>query len=325
MRAMLFAAGLGTRLRPLTEERPKPGVPVALRPLAALALAHLAQAGAVRVVVNTHHLGASLPGLLGRHAPDGLDLRFVQETALLGTGGGLRHAAHALLEGAGNDELVIVMNGDVVFAPDLARAIAHHRAIDAIATMVVRATPGNDGHGAVEIDAAAGLVRRLHRLPEVAPAGLLPVTFTGVHVLSRRAFADLPSEGCIARRAYRRWIDRGERVGAMVDDSPWRDLGTLGEYLDGNLDLARGSLASPYVTPGVNGSLVASDARVASTARMERCVVGPGASIAAGVQLARVVVWDGVAVVEDAHDAVITPRGVVQVGPGALAESTASG
>jgi len=325
MRAMLFAAGLGTRLRPLTDERPKPGVPVALRPLASLALAHLARAGVERVVVNTHHLGASLPGLLRPHAPSGIDLQFVQESALLGTGGGLRHAARALFEGAASDELVVVMNGDVVFAPDLARAIAHHQSIDAIATMVVRATPGSDGHGAVEIDAAAGRVKRLHRLPDVAPPGLLPVTFTGVHVLSRRALADMPAEGCIARNAYRAWIDRGERVGAVLDESPWRDLGSLREYLDGNLDLAGGLLASPYVTPGLNGSLVATDARVASSARLDRCVIGPGASIGAGVHLKGVVVWDGVCVAEDAHDAVITSRGVVRVGRGALAESTASG
>jgi mannose-1-phosphate guanylyltransferase len=325
MRAMLFAAGLGTRLRPLTDERPKPAVPVALRPLGSLALAHLAQAGASRVVINTHHLGAALPGLLAPHAPDGLDLRFVHEPTLLGTGGGLRHAASVLLEGAGDDELVVVMNGDVVFAPDLERAVAHHRAVDAIATMIVRATPGSEGHGAVEIDAYAGLVRRLHRLPDVAPASLLPVTFTGVHVLSRRAFADLPVEGCIARKAYRRWIDAGERVGAVIDEAPWRDLGTLREYLDGNLELAGGALASPYVPPGQAGSLIAPDARVASTAMLDRCVIGPRATVAGGVRLSRVVVWDDATVTQDASDAVITPRGLVPVAPGALAEAAASG
>jgi mannose-1-phosphate guanylyltransferase len=325
MRAMLFAAGLGTRLRPLTDERPKPAVPVALRPLASLALVHLAQAGAERVVVNTHHLGGALPGLLAPHAPAGLRLHYVHEETLLGTGGGLRHAEPTLLENARDDELVVVMNGDVIFAPDLARAVAHHRSLDAIATMVVRATPGSDGHGAVEIDAAAGLVRRLHRLPEVAPAGLLPVTFTGVHVLSRRAFEDLPTEGCIARKAYRRWIDAGERVGAVIDETPWRDLGTLREYLDGNLDLAAGTLSSPYVTPGAHGSLVAPDARVAASARVERCVIGAGSTVAADVQLTRVVVWDGVDVVRDACDTVITPRGVVRLAPGVLAESAASG
>jgi mannose-1-phosphate guanylyltransferase len=325
MRAMLFAAGLGTRLRPLTDERPKPGVPVAMRPLASLALAHLAQAGASRVVVNTHHRGEALPGLLAPHAPGGLDLRFVHETVLLGTGGGLRHAAPALLEGANEDEVIVAMNGDVVFAPDLARAIAHHRVNDAIATMIVRATPGSDGHGAVEIDARTGLVRRLHRRPENAPEDLLPVTFTGVHVLSRRAFADLPAEGCIARTAYRRWIDAGERVGAVLDEAPWRDLGTLRQYLDGNLELASGALASPYVQPGSAGSLIAADARVTSTATLERCVVGARATIAPGVHLARVVVWDGVTVTTDASDAVITPRGVVRIAPDTLAEAAASG
>jgi len=229
MRAMVFAAGEGTRLLPLTSERPKPGVPVANRPLASLALAHLARSGARQVVLNAHHLGQRLPALLAEFVPAELRVTYVQEARLLGTGGGLRHAAGALLEGAAADEVVVVMNGDVVFAPDLARAIAHHRATDAIATMIVRATPGSDGHGAVEIDARRGLVGRLHRLPAAAPAGLVPVTFTGVHVLSQRAFADLPEEGCIARAAYRRWLDGGLRVGAVLDESPWRDLGRLRE------------------------------------------------------------------------------------------------
>ena len=325
MRAMLFAAGLGTRLRPLTDERPKPTVPVANRPLAALALAHLAHAGVRRVVVNTHHLGAELPGLLAPHTPPGLDVRYVHEARLLGTGGGLRHAARALRVGADDDELVVVMNGDVVFAPALARAIAHHRAIDAIATMIVRATPGSDGHGAVEIDVRSGRVGRLHQRPVAAPPGLVPVTFTGVHVLSRRAFADLPEEGCIARAAYRRWIDTGERVGAVLDESPWRDLGTLREYLDGNLDLASGALRSPYVGVGAAGSLIAAGVRIHASASLQRCVVGAGAVVGPGVRLEGVVVWDGACVMRDARDAVVTPRGVVDLADAGLAAAASSG
>ena len=311
---MVFAAGLGTRLLPLTTERPKPGVPVANRPLASLALAHLAAAGAERVVVNTHHLGERLPGLMAAHVPATLRVSYVQEARLLGTGGGLRHAASALLQGAGDDEIIVVMNGDVVFAPDLPRAIAQHRASGAIATMIVRATPGSDGHGAVEIDAPSASVRRLHQLPAMAPAGLLPVTFTGVHLLSRRAFADLPTQGCIVRSAYRRWIDAGQLVGAVLDESPWRDLGTLREYLDGNLELASGRLASPYVSPSPSGTLIAAGARVHESARLIDCVIGEDAVVGEGVTLERVVVWDGARVDESARDAVVTASGVVAVG-----------
>lgn len=305
MRAMIFAAGLGTRLRPLTDERPKPGVPVANRALASLAVAHLASAGARHVVVNTFHLGERLPALMAAHVPAGLRVTYVQEARLLGTGGGLRNAQSALLEGAAQDEVVVVMNGDVVFAPDLERAIAHHRATGAVATMIVRATPGSEGHGAVEIDAERGRVGRIHQLPVAAAAGLVPVTFTGVHVLSQRAFAELPAEGCIVRTAYRRWIDAGVVVGAVLDESPWRDLGTLREYIDGNLELASGRLASPYVVPSADGTLVAEGARVHESARLAQCVIGAGAVIDAGVTLERVVVWDGAHVTQSARDAVV--------------------
>ncbi len=83
MRAMVFGAGLGTRLRPLTDQRPKPGVPVANRPLASLAVAHLASAGARHVVMNTFHLGERLPALMAAHVPAGLRVTYVQEARLL--------------------------------------------------------------------------------------------------------------------------------------------------------------------------------------------------------------------------------------------------
>jgi len=314
MRAMVFGAGLGTRLRPLTEERAKPAVPVANRALASLALAHLRDAGAQRVVLNAFHLGAELPAWIDADLPNGMRVTYLQEPRLLGTGGGLRNAASALLDGADDDEVIVVMNGDVVYAPDLAAAMKQHRASGAIATMIVRATAGSDGHGAVEIDAERGCVGRIHQRPNVVPRALVPVTFTGVHLLSPRAFRDLPAEGCIVRSAYRRWIDGGLFVGAVVDESPWRDLGTLREYLEGNLELASGRLTSPYVTPSATGTLVAASARVHQSAKLDACVIGAGAIVDAGITLDRVVVWDGAHVTASARDAIVTRRSVVPVG-----------
>ena len=123
MRAMVFGAGLGTRLRPLTDERAKPAVPVANRALASLAIAHLGNAGAQHVVLNAFHLGAELPTWIDASLPAGMRVTYQQEPRLLGTGGGLRNAAPALLDGADDDELLVVMYCDVVYAADLARAM----------------------------------------------------------------------------------------------------------------------------------------------------------------------------------------------------------
>ncbi len=314
MHAFLLAAGLGTRLRPLTLARPKPVVPVANRPLGAFAMAHLASAGVTRIVANVHHLADIAEAQLAAAAPAHVTLRVIREAHLLGTGGGLKNAWPLLRENAAADAPIVVMNSDILFAPDIARALETHRALDAVATMVLRPDPNVARYGAVEID-ESHRVRRLLGKPE-SPAGspeLTPFMFTGVHILAPEAIDDLPAEGCIIQNSYRRWVDSGRTVAAIVDETPWRDLGTLEQYLAANLDLASGALRSPLVEPSPSGSLIHPTANIASDAVLDRCVVGAGATVASGVTLRRSVVWDGCAVTAD-HDGVcVAPNGITAI------------
>lgn len=305
---MMLAAGLGTRLRPLTDERPKPVVPVANRPLAWFTLDHLRRFGIAEVAVNTHHLGEIVAARLRAEGPRGLDLRFFPETELLGTGGGIRNAARHLAEAG---RTVLVMNSDILFGPDLTGALALHRRLGAVATMVLRPHPDPDRLGSVEID-AEGRVRRLLGAPAASPTPLTKWMFTGVHVLSPEAFADLPSAGCVIRTAYRRWIDGGAVVGGWVDRSPWRDLGTPTAYLAANLDLATGRLAWPGLGPGA-GAAIHPTARIAPSADVRESVVGAGAVVRDGVRLRRAVVWDGASVEASGREVVITPRRTVAI------------
>jgi NDP-sugar pyrophosphorylase family protein len=301
MRAMVFAAGLGTRLRPLTEELAKPAVPVLHRPLVGYALDRLRRAGATDVVVNVHHRAEDVERAAGA------GVVFAREERLLGTGGGLANAVHVQSRSLGRDldrdELLVAFNSDIVFDADLEAAIAHHRTLGAFATMVLRADPEVARYGAIEID-ASGVVRRLLGAPDAIP-GLRPLMFTGVHVLSARAIADLPDEGCVIREGYRRWLDRGESIAGFEDARPWRDLGTPREYLAANLDLARGALRWPGHAP----------AAIHPSARVEGevvdCVVGERAEIARGVRLERCVVWPGTPVRADARDAILIPGSIV--------------
>lgn len=308
MHAMVLAAGLGTRLRPLTLERPKPAVPVGNRPLACFALDTVASLGIRRAVVNTHHLGHALPGWLEPEAPRELALSFVHEPELLGTGGGLRNAWSLLRDG---DDPVVVVNGDILFEPDLRAALEVHRRLDAVATMVLRPDPRARDFGSVELD-GEGRVRRLLGRP-VHPGPLATYMFTGVHVLSPRAVADLPETGCIVRESYRRWVDRGEVVAGHVDRSAWRDLGTLPAYLAANLDLAAGEGAWPGVAPPDGRGLVHPEARIDPDARIAHAVVGAGAEVAPGATLDRVVVWDGARAEGALRDAVVTRQRVVPI------------
>ncbi|MEZ4254458.1 MAG: sugar phosphate nucleotidyltransferase [Polyangiales bacterium] len=308
VRAMIFAAGFGTRLRPLTDVVPKPLVPVGLRPLMAFAVDHLAAAGARHIVANAHHLAPEVECVAPTLAPAGATLDVVTEPKILGTGGGLRNAWKHLR----GDGPVVVMNGDILFAPNLEAAVSRHEASGAIATMVLRRDPAAHSFGAVETD-DGGRVRRLLGEPAAfASASLEAFMFTGVHILSERAFADLPEDGCIIRQSYRRWVDRGEVVCGVVDDSPWSDLGTVEAYWRANVELASGMRAHDAVTATAPRGVVHPRASVAGDASVTASVVGQ-ATIASGVAVERCVVWDGTTVRESVRDAVCWPGGVIQL------------
>jgi mannose-1-phosphate guanylyltransferase len=307
MRAMLLAAGLGNRLRPLTDRLPKPAVPLMNRPLGSFAIEHLLRAGADQLAVNAHHLPHEIERLVRETLPPDLPHRVSIEETLLGTGGGIARAL-ALLEPIGgamrDDETALVMNADVLFAPDLRAAIALHEANDAFATMVVRRDPRAQALGAIDID-ASGRVRRMLGVPSLEGAALETHMFTGVHVLSARAVRDLPEKGCVIRQGYRRWIDRGEVVMGFVEDAPFRDLGTPKEYLAAHLDLLSGAIRWPGVAPA---RVLVDPSATVEGATLVNSVVGAGADVGTGVRLERAVVWPGAVVRASGADVILFGR-----------------
>lgn len=295
---MLLAAGLGTRLQPLTELRPKPIVPVANRPLAGFAMEHLARSGVRTIVANTHPQPELVESTLEAVCPESVDLRFSRELNLLGTGGGLRKA-QALFDDPHSP--VIVMNGDTLFAPDLLGAYAAHLAHGPVATMILRRTAQPDRFGAIGID-QNDRVRSLLGVPrdERVRQALM---FTGVQILSPEAFSAMPESGCVIRSAYRHWVDSGAPVLGVIDESPWADLGTVAEYHRLNLGLASGAFRWPGIEPR-DGCILPSSVEPSSSVR--RSVIGPEVDIAAGVHLDRCVVWPGTVVTRSAANAVLT-------------------
>lgn len=302
---MLLAAGLGTRLQPLTDLRPKPIVPVANRPLAAFAMEHLARSGVRAIVANTHPQPELVESTLKAACPRDVQLRFSREAILLGTGGGLRKACGSFDDPQAS---VIVMNGDMLFAPDLAHAYAEHHARGAVATMILRPTPDPERFGAIGID-SEGWVRSILGTPDDDRVRE-ELMFTGVHILSPEAFSAMPESGCVIRTAYRQWVDGGAPVLGIVDESPWADLGTVSEYHRLNLELASGSFAWPCVEPHEGCILPAS---VEPSETIRQSVVGADVEIGEGVTLERCVVWPGSRVGHSATNAVITPEHRIEV------------
>lgn len=312
MHALLLCAGLGTRLRPLTDERPKPLVPVLDRPLAAYAIDHLAAAGVRHLVANAFHLAPQIePALAPLCAARSMDLRVLVEPTLLGTGGALRNALPHL----GDD--FVVFNGDVLSRPDLARALDAHRQLGAKVTMVLRDDPRAGALGAIEVDDGG----RVRRILDEGPAASVPTrrcVFTGVYVVSRAVADDLPAEGCVVRHTLRRLLARGEVVAGVVDDGPWFDLGTLDRYAAVNFDLVTGALPWPGVAAPADG--VQAPTGLDRSGITGPAIVGAGARIVGGASLQRVIAWDGAALSGTLSDVVVTRSRVVPI-PAALGTS----
>jgi|SRR5579885_576734 len=225
MKAMVLAAGLGTRLRPLTDRLPKPLLPVAGRPLIVWTLLLLRRHGIREVVVNLHHLGHLIEKELGDGSALGLRLHYSREPVLLGTGGGLKKA-EPFFEG----EPVLVLNGDTLIEVDLGAVLRRHAERNALATMVLRADPDVERWGVVEVDGRGQVVRINGRgLAEPGPTERL--MFAGVHVLHPRLLRDLPAgrESSIID-AYVGAIRTGEPVASYRMEGYWSDIGTPGRY-----------------------------------------------------------------------------------------------
>jgi NDP-sugar pyrophosphorylase family protein len=223
-RAMVLAAGRGTRLAPLTDTTPKPLLPVAGRPFIEHILDFLAAGGVADVVVNLHHLGQQIPDCLGDGARFGLRIRYSWEDPILDTGGGIKRA-QPLLGG----EPFVVVNGDSLLELRLSAILDYHAARDGVATMAVRPDPDAARYGLVELD-AEDRVRRITGRPQGASALLRGFMFPGLHVLEPAIFDWMEPEVpfSVTRTTYPRLLEADVPVYGFVTDARWVNIDTPG-------------------------------------------------------------------------------------------------
>ena len=246
MRAMILAAGLGTRLRPLTDDRPKALVEVAGRTLLEITLARLRKFGVCEVIVNTHHYAEMMAEYLRAHDDFGMRIEISREDALLDTGGGLKKAAHFFLD---SGEPFLLHNVDVISTIDLARMVEQHQRNDALVTLAVQdretsryllfneqgelcgRRAGRDGKTEIAVDAEH-------------PAAL---GFSGIHVISPALFAKLGSEVAFPIiDAYLHLAAQGEKIMAFrADEYAWRDLGTPASIAKAAEEMRSGGFGVP--------------------------------------------------------------------------------
>jgi mannose-1-phosphate guanylyltransferase len=295
MEAMILAAGLGTRLLPLTLTRPKPLFPILNRPLLAVTLSYLSSFGLDRAILNTHHLAGQVEAFVQREqAAGGLEIKTVFEPQILGTGGGIGQTRDFW-----KSDPFLVINGDIVTDLDLSRAMAFHRSHGGPITLILQDYPA---FNQIEVD-HQGCIRRFRQKSGLA--------FTGLHLLDRAIFDFLPPSGSYdIIPVYQKMIDAGRPVRAYVSRGHyWRDMGTPQSYLalheetllrkentflrkpapgaegcppgfclHGEAQVERGAVLSGWVSVG-RGCLLKKGCRVCNSVLWEGAVVEPGVTI----------------------------------------------
>jgi NDP-sugar pyrophosphorylase family protein len=301
MKAMVLAAGLGLRMRPLTLLRAKPVLPVLNRPLLEWTMTRLARAGVKDVVVNLHHLPETVTAVLGQGRRFGLRIRYSRESTILGTGGGPRAVREVF-----GDEPLLLVNGDVLFDLDLRRLLAVHRASGARATLALRPNPVPYAYSPVVSD-RHGRILSIAGRPAAARGAVS--MFASVHVMDPALLDRLP-EGASdsVLDLYIPLLAEGAHLQGVPSRGAWYDFGRPRLYRDAQLRLLPGR--------GRDRVLVDGRARVGSGARLRRSVVGAGARIAGGARVERSVLWGGAVVEAGARvsGSILVTGGVVRSG-----------
>jgi NDP-sugar pyrophosphorylase family protein len=253
MKAMILAAGLGTRLRPLTDDRPKALVTVAGRTLLEIVLYRLRSFGVREAIVNTHHCAEMIIEYLKANANFGMRIEVSCEEALLDTGGGLKKAAHFFLDSSGSlQEPFLLHNVDVISTIDLGRMIRFHSEHAALATLAVQDRAASrhllfDEHGQLcgrRAGSGANAEDSKAEFARSAPEARA-LAFCGIHVLSPYIFAKMEEEGAFSIvAAYMRLAAQGETIVAFrADEYYWRDLGRPESVMEATQDLSRGKFS----------------------------------------------------------------------------------
>jgi mannose-1-phosphate guanylyltransferase len=240
---MVLAAGLGTRLRPLTNDRPKALVEIGGRTLLELTLTRLASFGAREVIINVHHFADLVIQYLKSKDNFGLQVEVSREELLLDTGGGLKKASWFFLQDPARlDEPFLLHNVDVVSTIDFNRVLNVHNESRALATLAVQQRESSRYLIFDEQRELCG--RRIGRDqdPELVRStpNLQALAFSGIHMISPRLLTNITEEGVFSIIAtYLRLAGQGEKILAFrADEYYWRDLGKLDDLRQAELDLA---------------------------------------------------------------------------------------
>ncbi len=282
MKAMVLAAGKGTRLLPLTGEVPKPMAPVVGEPLIQHILELLAGAGVDEVHVNVHHLADVILARYGWETRiDSMTARITREEKLMGTAGGVKRISGRF------DETFVVVMGDALTDVDLEDVVAFHKERDALATLALTRVADTSQYGVVELDSKENIVG-FQEKPHASEA-VSNLANTGIYVLEPEVLEYVPEDTFFdfANDVFPRLLAAGERFVGYQGDFYWSDVGTLEAYRQAQRDVLAGKVQVQIPGERRGESLwVGPDVMLHPTAALQgQIVIGQSAVIGSAVTL----------------------------------------
>jgi mannose-1-phosphate guanylyltransferase len=307
MKAMILAAGFGTRLKPLTDKVPKPMVPILNRPILEHTIHLLRTHGIHDITVNLHHLPEMIQEYFGDGKDFGVQLHWSHEPEILGTAGGIKKAQEFL-----DGESFLVINSDVVVDIDLSKILAFHKAQGSALTLVVRKGDSPEQCDPIEVDANDRIVHMVGTSATNKPDNTTRVLFTGIQVMEPEIFERIPEN-----KFYGTTTD--VFPGMLADELPmfaywhsgyWKDIGTIQSYLDVHRDLLDGrvqgglpprfsNLPQGQRTPPV---LIGKNCKIADTAKIgPYAVLGDNCTVEDHAIIENSICWEGVTLGKNSH------------------------
>ncbi len=296
IRAFVLSAGKGTRLRPFTDDIPKPLIPVLNRPVMARILKLCAKHGINEAVANLHYRGEQIEAFFGNGNPWDMDLHYSWEDQLMGTAGGVRHQADFLSQGT-----FIVISGDLVTNIDLGALIAFHQERGAMATMALTEV-GDPSRFGVVVSDAQGRIQSFQEKPQRAEAKSRLVN-TGIYILEPEIFNLIPAQTFydFGKDLFPLMLAKGLPLYAMQTNAYWSDVGTLGQYLYTHWDL----LTHPTTRTRIGentiiepGAIISSNALIGKNCHIQSgaavlgySCIGDGTVIQSGGRVLDSIVW----------------------------------
>lgn len=283
---MILAAGLGTRLRPLTEKKPKALMPVANKPIIGWVIEYLKKHGIDQIVVNAHHHYRQIVDYLDGGRPFGCEIQVRVEAEILGTGGGIKNT-----EGFWGGDPFIVINSDILTDINLSRAYESHKKLGGLVTLILH---DREPYNQIQID-NKGFITDIS-----ASSAQGRFAFTGIHIMDPELLGHIPDRvfsdiiDC-----YRKLIQSGRFIRSLLTTGHyWRDMGTVENYMQANRDLLD---KEPFS--------VGPDCRIDDSTKLKDwAVIGEKSTLEEDVEIRRSILWDEVRVRRGAKviDSVVT-------------------